>query len=84
MINLARILEAKGNFTEALHYLKKGLAIREKVLEEGHPDTVSALAWIGVSFKKKIRNLSAIYIEFSIKMENLKRPWCHLIMLYNI
>lgn len=50
MVNLARILDAKGNFTEALLYLKKALAIRETVLEEGHPDIVSALAWIGVSF----------------------------------
>lgn len=49
MVNLGRVLEEKGQYQEALVYLKNGLAIREKVLEEGHPDTVSALAWIGVS-----------------------------------
>ena len=49
MINLGRVLEEKGQYTDALIYLRKGLTIREKVLEEGHPDTISALAWIGVS-----------------------------------
>lgn len=52
MVNLGRVLEEKGQYTDALIYLKKGLTIREKVLEEGHPDTVSALAWIGVSPRK--------------------------------
>lgn len=50
MVNLGRVLEEKGQYRDALMYLKKGLSIREKVLEEGHPDTVSALAWIGVSY----------------------------------
>ncbi len=49
MVNLGRVLEEKGQYTDALIYLRKGLTIREKVLEEGHPDTISALAWIGVS-----------------------------------
>lgn len=47
-MNLGRVLEEKGKYADALSHLKKGLAIREQVLEEGHPDTVSALAWIGV------------------------------------
>lgn len=49
MVNLGRVLEDKGQYADALVFLKKGLAIREQVLEPGHPDTVSALAWIGVS-----------------------------------
>ena len=48
MVNLGRVLEEKSQYANALIQLRKGLAIREKVLEEGHPDTVSALAWIGV------------------------------------
>lgn len=54
MVTLGRVLEEKGQYTEGLLYLKNGLAIREKVLEEGHPDTVSALAWIGVRKRQAI------------------------------
>lgn len=48
MVNLGRVLEEKGQYTDALIYLRKGLTTRETVLGEDHPDTVSALAWIGV------------------------------------
>lgn len=48
-MNLGRVLEDKGQYENALISLKKGLAIREQVLEPGNPDIVSALAWIGVS-----------------------------------
>lgn len=55
MVTLGRVLEEKGQYTDALIYLKKGLTIREEILEEGHPDTVSALAWIGVSNFYEVR-----------------------------
>lgn len=48
-MKLGRVLEDKGQYENALVFLKKGLAIREKIRPPGHPDIMSALAWIGVS-----------------------------------
>ena len=61
MVNLARVLDAKGDYTDALLFLRQGLAIRERVLEEGHPDTISALAWIGVRSNIKYTGYSTRY-----------------------
>lgn len=54
LINLGRVLDDKASYAEALAHLRNGLSIRERLLGERHPDTITALAWVGVRASARI------------------------------
>merc|ERR1712003_185439 len=48
LYNIGSLYKAKGEFTTALEYLMKSLAIREKILGKNHP--VTARSYFQISF----------------------------------